>query len=159
MTDKEFIDTVEGCQSMAYASKLVGMSYRTIREKAKKLGCFKPNQRGKGVNKPRKEGLGKIPLSEILEGKQPQYNVFRLKTRLIREGILEDKCSVCNWNERVEGSEFSSCELDHINGNSLDHRLENLRILCPNCHSLTKTFRFRRGKANRIEHQGTKVLE
>jgi hypothetical protein len=78
---------------------------------------------------------------------------------LIKENIFEDKCSICEWSKKAKGVEYTSCELDHINGNSCDPRLENLRILCPNCHSLTETYRFRRGKTNGIEHQDTKVLD
>ena len=36
--------------------------------------------------------------------------------------------------------EVLSLHLDHINGNNLDHRIENLRLLCPNCHSQTSTY-------------------
>ena len=52
---------------------------------------------------------------------------------------------------------MTPCELDHINGDPTDHRLENLRLICPNCHSLTPTYRFRRGKTN--EAQGRKLLD
>lgn len=64
----------------------------------------------------------------------------RLKSLLISEYSFEYKCCECGntgeWNGKV-----LSLELDHINGNSEDNRLENLRIMCPNCHSQTSTFR------------------
>jgi 5-methylcytosine-specific restriction endonuclease McrA len=80
----------------------------------------------------------KIPIQEILEGKHPYYQTFKLNKRLIKENVLENKCSVCNidnWNNKPIG-----LHLDHINGNSTDHTFKNLRLICPNCHSQTETY-------------------
>lgn len=79
-----------------------------------------------------------IPLNEILEGQHPSYKTFLLKNRLIKDGIKENKCECCGlseWNNKP-----LAIQLDHINGISNDHRLENLRMLCPNCHSQTETY-------------------
>jgi hypothetical protein len=84
-----------------------------------------------------KNGL-KIPLQEILEGKHPYYQTFKLNKRLIKEKIFDNKCSVCKiemWNNKP-----IRFQLDHINGNSTDHVLKNLRLICPNCHSQTETY-------------------
>lgn len=67
-----------------------------------------------------------------------------IKKRLIEENILIYACSECgisNWNNKE-----LSLHLDHINGDSFDNRKENLRFLCPNCHSQTDTYC---GKKNR----------
>jgi hypothetical protein len=79
-----------------------------------------------------------IPLKEILEGEHPYYQTFKLNKRLLADGVFENKCSICGiqeWNSLP-----ISMQLDHINGCSYDHRLENLRFLCPNCHSQTDTW-------------------
>jgi 5-methylcytosine-specific restriction endonuclease McrA len=67
------------------------------------------------------------------------YSTLDLKKRLIKEKILEYKCSICNivlWMNKP-----IPLDLDHINGNSMDNTIENLRFLCPNCHSQTETYR------------------
>lgn len=156
MTDEEIILITQKSGTMALAAKRCGMAYTTFIRKAKKLGIYKPNQSGKGM---KEDYIRKntILLEDILAGKYPQYQTYKLKIRLIKEGIFEDKCQLCGWNKKLKGSEFTPCELDHIDGNPENHKLENLRILCPNCHSLTKPYKFRRGKTN--EQRGRKLLD
>lgn len=80
----------------------------------------------------------KIPLSEILV-EHSFYTSNNLRLRLIRECIFNHECSSCNltmWKNLP-----IPLELDHVNGISTDNRLENLRLLCPNCHALTPTYR------------------
>lgn len=64
-----------------------------------------------------------------------------LKWRLIREGIKRRRCESCGRNE-WSGRPIP-LELDHINGRREDNRLDNLRVLCPNCHAQTDTYRGR----------------
>ena len=137
--DQTIIDACNTSVSMSQACVKVGIHMNTFIRHAKRLGVYKPNMGLKGGKKPKKEGNGKIPLSEILEGKHPQYQTFKLKNRLFEEGLKENKCEQCGISE-WRGFTLM-CELDHINGESTDHRFSNLKILCPNCHSQTDTFR------------------
>ena len=155
ITDQEIIEITTKSQTMALAAKRCGMAYTTFIRHAKRLGIYKPNQGGKGTKK--KAHANKISIQEILEGKHPQYQTYKLKTRLIDEGYKEDKCEKCGWCEKLEDSKYTPCELHHIDGNPENHLLSNLIILCPNCHSLTKSYRFRRGKTN--EQRGRKLLD
>ena len=62
-----------------------------------------------------------------------------VKKLLYRLGLKENKCECCGLTE-WQGKPIT-CELHHINGNTSDNRIENLIILCPNCHSQTDNFR------------------
>lgn len=110
------------------------------------IDILMPNKGRKGGSKPKTDGNGKIPLKEILEGFHPQYQTFKLKKRLIEEGLKQNTCECCGISEH--NGKHLECELDHIDGDRTNHRLVNLQILCPNCHSQTHTFRFKRGKNN-----------
>ena len=78
-------------------------------------------------------------LDQILIEGSGYTNTHRLKTRLYKAGKLEPKCAECGLGEEWNGQPIS-LHLDHINGAHNDHRIENLRILCPNCHSQTDTY-------------------
>lgn len=129
--------------SMMEAAKAAEMPYRTFIYRAQKLGIYAPNQSHKGRKIPTK-GKAPIPLSEILNGLHPTYPTYNLKKRLYDEGLKENKCEECNcgqWNNKP-----LECQLDHIDGDSSNHKLENLKILCPNCHSQTPTYAGRNKK-------------
>lgn len=136
MERKIIEEAIKNTDSMLSAAVFSGLSRYKFHKLAKKYGLWKPNQSGKGISK--RKNFGKYPLNEILAGKYPQYKTGHLKRRLIEEGLKENRCEKCGikeWNNKK-----IVCQLDHINGIPTDHRLENLRILCPNCHSQTDTF-------------------
>ena len=80
----------------------------------------------------------KIPLQDILV-EHSSYPRIHLKPRLIADGLLKNKCAICSLSPYWEGKDLVLA-MDHINGVKDDHRLGNLRLLCPNCHSQTETF-------------------
>ena len=79
-----------------------------------------------------------IPLDSILNN-EVEYQSFKLKMRLIKSGIKEEKCECCG-NTTWLGN-IIPLELHHVDGNHKNNKLENLQLLCPNCHSLTENYR------------------
>lgn len=67
---------------------------------------------------------------------------YKLKNRILRDGIKPYRCEICNlelWNGKK-----IPLELHHINGNNKDNSYNNLMLLCPNCHALTSNYRNRK---------------
>jgi len=131
LTDEMIMEAYEQKITQQEACAKHGVTVVTWWRRAKKLGL-------KWSDLPAHEGAKKLDLNEILNGEHPQYQTYKLKQRLINVGLKSNKCEECGvaeWN----GKQLN-IQLDHINGNSHDHRLENLRMLCPNCHSQTETY-------------------
>lgn len=119
-----------------------GNNYKTLQERVVaeelSLDTLKENRRKMQTNvlynnRPR------IPTEDILNNHSGYSRTTSLKERLIKEGYTQNICSICGlsgfWNNMP-----LSLQLDHINGIKTDNSLENLRLVCPNCHTQTKTF-------------------
>lgn len=80
----------------------------------------------------------KIELSDILIKDSKYINNVALKNRLYKIGLKKRNCELCDQGEEWKGKKMSLI-LDHINGTHNDNRIENLRIVCPNCNSTLDT--------------------
>jgi transposase-like protein len=88
----------------------------------------------RGAIKPRPRLL---PLEEILVVGRVR-NRHHIKRRLLSAGLKQERCEACGLTE-WQGRSLA-LELHHVNGDGLDNRLENLQLLCPNCHSQTDSW-------------------
>jgi 5-methylcytosine-specific restriction endonuclease McrA len=79
-----------------------------------------------------------------------------VRRRLLLDGIFENRCTICNIEDWL--GKPLAMHIDHINGVRDDHRLENLRMLCPNCHSQTDTYGGRNVKRSRSLQERRKVV-
>ncbi|MFA6504087.1 MAG: HNH endonuclease signature motif containing protein [Patescibacteria group bacterium] len=122
-----------------------GGNYVQVKQYINKHGINCDHFKGAAWNKGL-SGLSfpRVKLNDILSG-QNLFQSHKLKIRLFKEGLKKPKCEMCGWDKKnAEG--YQPLELQHVNGDRFDNRLDNLRILCPNCHSLQPTHRGRNMK-------------
>jgi hypothetical protein len=131
ISDKEILDAYKKGLTLHETAAIFNITNISMWRRAKKAGV-------KFTNKNENIKWNTISLEEILDGKFPSYQTYKLKNRLVREGIKENKCEICNIKE-WQGEKINM-QLDHIDGDSHNHLLKNLRMLCPNCHSQTSTY-------------------
>lgn len=79
-----------------------------------------------------------VPLAQVLVEKST-YSRSHLKRRLLKEGLIREECYLCGQGPAWMGKKMPLI-LDHINGTRDDSRLENLRMVCPNCNATLDTF-------------------
>ncbi len=110
------------------------------------LNCFKeiPNDKRYCNNLCQKEFEHKV---YIIKWKLGVENGLRGKYQLsnhIKKYLFDkynNKCVLCGWSKKNPYSETIPLEIEHIDGNYLNNDEENLVLLCPNCHSLTSTYK------------------
>lgn len=79
-----------------------------------------------------KENL-RYPIEEILDGKHPEYSVYKLRRRLIELGVKQYRCEECGYSNFRITDKQSPILLTFIDGNTHNHRLNNLKMMCYNC--------------------------
>lgn len=137
-------DIVNACaESFSYRQVLIklgvkcntGGAYVVLKNNISRLNIDISHFEHKAVNKGKSFGP-KRDIEDYLSNRV-RITSYKLKLRLIKEGIKNAVCECCGLSEWL--GEPIPLELDHINGNNEDNCLENLRVLCPNCHFLTPT--------------------
>jgi hypothetical protein len=149
-TDEELIVAVENNTTMSGVARDLGIggspgNKATIERHIERLGLSTDHFLGRSSNRGKPGKAGRWELDEILVENSPYGgSTFQLKRRLLNEGLIQNICELCGLGPIWQGKVLK-LQLDHINGHSRDHRLENLRMLCPNCHTQTPTFTSKRG--------------
>ena len=141
ISDKEFIELIKNSTNikevlfkLGYTTVGNSWGYSQIKERMLMLNLTPYDFKGK--SELAKSQNKKVKTEDLFNNKKHPRVVIR--RRIIKENLIPYKCAICgidSWNGKR-----LSLELDHINGINNDNRLENLRFLCPNCHSQTVTY-------------------
>ena len=142
LSDEEFKQLIATHYSWCDCARAIGLSINganasnQLKKRVAELGCdishFSATRAGNIAST-------KYTLEEIMVKNSTYQNTTRLKERIIKEGIIPYECAICGNKGEWLGEKLV-LQLDHINGEHYDHRKENLRFLCPNCHSQTTTY-------------------
>jgi 5-methylcytosine-specific restriction endonuclease McrA len=142
ITDDEFTRLVETNASYSDVLRKLGLSpkggtsSKLLKRRISELGICTNHFEN---NSTRAQEATRKKLADILVENSTYTNISRLKIRLVKELNFPYVCTKCgNTGEWL--NKKLVLQLDHINGVHDDHRIQNLRFLCPNCHSQTETF-------------------
>ena len=147
-TKERLTEVVSECESFRQVLKKLGLkeaggNYANIQKRIKQFDIDTSHFHGQVWNKGKTWSKVKDITDVLVENSTYKTGLHRstyqLKKQLFRLGYKEKICEVCNNTEWM-GHEIP-LELHHINGNKYDNRIENLQILCPNCHSFTDNYR------------------
>jgi transposase-like protein len=143
-TDRQLRAAIAAARSWAEALRLLGYrsaggNWKTIQKHAARLRLSTDHfdAHAASVAGLRRARFRAIPLEDVLV-ENSTYNRQNLKTRLLSNGLKDPRCELCGQGEIWRGKRLSLI-LDHINGVPNDHRLQNLRIVCPTCAATLDT--------------------
>ena len=146
LTKNMILDSQSNSKSAAEAARWLGVSYNTYKKWASYYNIFDKHKNQSGVGISKKSTNFKVELDDIFNGKHPDYSSRIFKKRLINEGLIEEQCNLCNWNESRLTDNKICLHLDYINGDSKDKSYDNLRLLCSNCY-FTNVGNFKNSKS------------
>jgi hypothetical protein len=136
--------------------KICGGNYEVIKRYIRHYNIDCSHFTGKGWARDKKfETKPYRTFEEILVQNSTFSSTYHLKNRLLKAGLLNNKCYICSMEAYWNGRPLN-LHLDHINGISNDHRIENLRLLCPNCHSQTETYTGKNKKKKSVDAKSEK---
>ena len=140
-TEEQLRDAVKTSASMRQVLQIsnvaaYGGNYDVLRNAIKHFDLDTLHFTGQAWNKGKK-----LPPKQPIKNYLNKFHIqsYKLRNRLLKDGIFDHRCSECENTKWL--NQPIPLELDHINGNNKDNRLKNLRLLCPNCHALTPTYR------------------
>jgi hypothetical protein len=142
-TDKELEDAVKSSYSISAVLKELdltpaGGNYESIKKQIETLNLDTSHFLGQAILKGKTHTYNTRSLTEILVHKKLE-NTWKLKNRLLREGVKEHRCECCGKTTWLD--EPIPLEFHHKDGDRTNNTLQNIELLCPNCHALTDNYR------------------
>lgn len=133
LTKEEILDAKSKCKNANKCAEYLKVSFFVYRKWAKFYDIWKLPNSGRKEYRYYFMDSGKHPLSQILLGKFPDYPIHMLKHRLFVSGIKKVECEQCGYSDRRIPDDAIPLLVNFEDGDSRNHKLENLRILCYNC--------------------------
>ena len=162
-TDEQLVIAVKNSYSFRMVLKELklipaGGNYEQIKKRIKILEIDSSHFTGSrwNVGVRRKQTRYGLPIEDLLVI-DSDFQSYKLKNKLFAKALKKQACELCGWCEKSPDGRIP-VELDHVNGNHTDNRIENLRILCPNCHSLQSTHRGRNKKTALVNKPQEKLV-
>tara|TARA_Y100000004_G_C8904682_1_gene408111 strand:- start:532 stop:1032 length:501 start_codon:yes stop_codon:yes gene_type:complete len=136
LTKNLILKAQENTNSAAEASRWLSVSYNTYKKWAQYYNIFEQHKNQEGVGIKKGWASYKVSLEEIFNGRSlpKRYSLSTLKNRLIEEGYALEECSNCGYNEVNMVTGRVCLSLDFIDGDKENKKLDNIRLLCPNCY-------------------------
>jgi Zn finger protein HypA/HybF involved in hydrogenase expression len=141
-TDEEFISLFRASHSQTEFAYSLGIfncgggTYFALKERCEKLGLDRKKQWNGAL---KKTGIQRYQNDRDYFSENTSHTGADMRDRIVKEGLMPYRCALCGNSGRWKGKELI-LQVDHINGDHFDNRLENIRFLCPNCHTQTKTY-------------------
>lgn len=157
ITEREIDEAFAHAKSKADAARYLGVSPVTLRKYADRYGKWKTFKTRGNESVPRGVETGKYPLSEILMNKHPDCPANIIKCKLIVSGVKMNRCEQCFYCEKRITDGRIPLLLNFDDGNTKNHKLENLKILCYNCTFMLGRGFVRRGRNNGFEFPASKL--
>jgi len=134
----EILEAQSKARSASEAARILDVSYNTYKKYAQRYGIHESfkNQEGVGISKGFAFSGGRYNLDDLIKGKHPNYNVSRLRDRLIAAGYLKEECSTCEFDEKRITDDRVPLQMNFKDSDSKNHLFENLELLCYNCYFL-----------------------
>lgn len=154
LSDEQFAELIKKSSNISevlfklgYSIKGNSWGFSQIKRRMSELKLYQSDFKGKSVIK---NNIANEIKSEDILKENCKHQRTVLRRYVIKHNLIPYKCAICGcteWNGKT-----LSLELDHINGINNDNRLENLRFLCPNCHSQTSTYGSRNKQINESKY-------
>ena len=125
--------------SIRAAAKHLGVAYNTFKTYAKMYDLFEQNKNptGLGISTVKDTKYG-VKIQDLFDGKHPNYPHWKLQERIIRDGYVKQCCSNCDYDDYREIDMRGPYIINFLDGDSTNHSLDNIALLCYNCFFIMK---------------------
>lgn len=143
---KECYSIADFCRKVGWQPR--GDNYKVFHKYVKQYNLDTSHFTGKRTNLGNLLNVG-ISKEEFFK-KDKLIKAYDIRKKIFKEGLKENKCEICGLTEWLNNP--IQLQIHHIDGDHMNNEIENIQLLCPNCHSQTENFAGRKNKKNKCTH-------